>query len=223
MSFGVIFDMDGVMVLTEEAHWRSWQQIALRRGIELTLEAFRSTFGQVNADCIPAMFGSGLSPDEILRIGDEKERAFRDIIGANVPLAPGLIALLDDLRRAGSLLAVGSSAPPENVALVLDGGGIRDHFDALVDGTQVERGKPAPDVFLRAAERLGLPPARCVVLEDAPSGILAARAAGMKAIGVATTHAPESLREAGADAVVPDVEHLERSLVLDLLEPRATR
>ncbi len=217
MDCGVIFDMDGVMVLTEEAHWRSWLEVAASRGIELTRETFHATFGQVNADCIPAMFGSDISPEEIARIGDAKERAFRAFVGLDVPLAPGLVELLGDLQRAGARLAVGSSAPPENIDLVLDGGGIRAHFDVVVDGTMVDRGKPAPDVFLRAAELLELPPSRCVVLEDAPNGILAARAAGARSIGVATTHAPESLRSACADAVVPDVEHLDPPLLFDVL------
>jgi len=222
MSFGVIFDMDGVMVLTEEAHWQSWQRVAADRGDELSYESFASSFGQVNADCIPLMFGSGLSAEEIVRIGDDKERAFREIIAEDLPLAPGLIELLADLRAAGALLAVGSSAPPENVDLVLDAGGLREHFAAAVDATQVSRGKPAPDVFLRAAELLGIAPELCAVIEDAPSGIAAARAAGMKAVGVETTPAAEALQEAGADAVVADVASLGAALLLELLEKPVT-
>ena len=111
----VIFDMDGVLVLSEEAHWKSWQRVARDRGVELTHEVFLSTFGQVNADCIPKMFGEETSAAEIERIADEKERAYRDLVRADVPLAPGLFELLRALRSAGARLAVGSSAPPENV------------------------------------------------------------------------------------------------------------
>ena len=213
MEFGVVFDMDGVLVLSEEAHWESWRQVAAGREVELTREVFLSTFGQVNRDCIPTMFGS-VSEPELERIAEAKERAYREIVRADLPLAPGLFTRLDELQRAGARLAVGSSAPPENIDLVLDVGGLREYFPVSVDGTQVRHGKPAPDVFLLAAEKLGIAPARCVVIEDAPAGIRAARAAGMRAVGVATTQPEDALLEAGADAVAPDVAALDISLVM---------
>lgn len=203
MSKGVIFDMDGVIVLTEQAHWLAWQNAAQRLGTKLEYKTFLSCFGRVNADCIRIMFGEHIDHAESLRIADEKEHAFREIIRTNVPLAPGLLPLLDNLAKRNARLAVGSSAPPENVALVLDSGGIRGSFQAVVDGSQVKRGKPAPDVFLQAASLLALEPARCAVIEDAPAGIQAAKAAGMLGVGVATTHKAHELTDAGADVVFP--------------------
>ncbi|MBK7405366.1 MAG: HAD family phosphatase [Phycisphaerales bacterium] len=208
MSFGVIFDMDGVLVMTEDAHWQSWRTAAAPRGVDVSHELFLSCFGRINPDCVRIIFGEGIPPDESSRIADEKERAFRDIIRSAVPIAPGVLPLLQGLRDAGAAIAVGSSAPPENVDLVLDAGQIRPFFSAAVNGSQVARGKPAPDVFLRAAELLGLPPARCLVIEDAPAGIRAARAAGMIAVGVATTHPAAQLSEAGAHRVEPDLTTL---------------
>ncbi|MCZ6596636.1 MAG: HAD family phosphatase [Planctomycetota bacterium] len=210
----MIFDMDGVLVLSEEAHWESWRQVAERRGVGLAREVFLASFGQTNADCIPAMFGATTPAAEIERIADEKERTYRDIVREGVPLAPGLFDLLDQLRSAGARFAVGSSAPPENVDLVLDAGGLREFFSVSVNGNQVSRGKPAPDVFLVAAEKLGLAPGHCSVIEDAPAGIAAARAAGMRAVGVATTHAADALLEAGADVVAADLAALDPALVL---------
>lgn len=217
MSVGVIFDMDGVLVMTEDAHWQSWRTIAAPRGVDVTHELFLSCFGRINPDCVRIMFGESIPPDESARIADEKERAFRDIIRAQVPIAPGVLPLLRSLRDSGASIAVGSSAPPENVDLVLDAGALRPFFSAAVNGAQVARGKPAPDVFLRAAELLGLEPARCLVIEDAPAGIRAARAAGMIAVGVATTHTPEQLTEAGAHRVDPDLTALSAELLRGLI------
>ncbi len=212
-TYGVIFDMDGVLVLSEEAHWRSWREAAARRGVTLAYETFLSCFGRVNADCVRIMLGDHIAPEEALRIADEKEAAMREIIRRDVPLAPSTRELLDALARDGARLAVGSSAPPENVDLVLDGGGIRARFAAAVDGSQVRRGKPAPDVFLLAAERIGLPPSACAVIEDAPAGIRAAVAAGMTAIGLTTTHTREQLLEAGANVIHADMPALSPALI----------
>ncbi len=206
---GVIFDMDGVLVLSDEAHFKSWRSVASTRGVEMTRELFLSTFGQVNEDCIATIFGEDTPAAEVQRIADEKERTYRDIVRAAVPLAAGLFELLGQLRAAGARLAVGSSAPPENVDLILDAGSLREFFVASVNGKQVTHGKPAPDVFLIAAQELGCDPARCVVIEDAPVGIVAARAAGMRAVAVATTNDEADLRRAGAHLVAADLESLE--------------
>lgn len=213
-DFGVIFDMDGVLVLSEDAHFESWTQVAAQHGVQMTRELFLSTFGQVNEDCIKTMFGPQTPAELVEHIADEKERAYRDIVRAEVPLAPGLVPLLDLLRSAGARLAVGSSAPPENVDLILDAGGLRDYFSVSVDGKQVSRGKPAPDVFLIAAEKLGLAPEHCIVIEDAPVGIQAARAAGMRAVAVATTNLVGDLEQAGAHTVAADLLGLDLERVV---------
>lgn len=219
-SYGVIFDMDGVLVLSEEAHWLSWREAAAKRGVTLAYETFLSCFGRVNADCVRIMIGEDVTPEESARIAEEKEAAMREIIRGRVPLAPSTGELLGALARDGARLAVGSSAPPENVDLVLDGGGIRGHFAAAVDGSQVKRGKPAPDVFLLAASHLGLDPSCCAVIEDAPAGIRAAIAAGMTAIGLSTTHTPEQLREAGAHLIYPDMPALSPERIRAAIDAR---
>jgi beta-phosphoglucomutase len=203
---GVIFDMDGVLVLTEQAHWESWRVPAEARGVHLQYATFVSCFGRINADCVAIMFGRDVSNEESNRIADEKESAFRDIVRKNVPLAPGVKPMLEELRRRGVKLAVGSSGPAENVSLILGAGGIGQYFDAVVHGGEVKRGKPAPDVFLLAAERLGVPAAQCTVIEDAPAGIRAAVAARMMAVAVATTHDAGELKAAGAIAVFADLK-----------------
>jgi beta-phosphoglucomutase len=208
-KFGVIFDMDGVLVLSGDAHWESWREVAAGHGVQLTHELFLSTFGQVNEDCIKAIFGAETPREEIERIADAKEQAYRDLVRANVPLAPGVGELLGMLVGVDAALAVGSSAPPENVDLILDEGGLRVFFPVSVNGKEVANGKPAPDVFLLAAEQLGLAPDRCIVVEDAPVGIQAARAAGMRAVAVTTTNTAEDLEAAGAQHVASDLQALE--------------
>jgi len=216
----VLFDMDGVLVLTEEAHWQSWLQAAAPRGRQLSYEAFKRCFGRVNPDCIPILFGP-MSPEESLAIADEKEIAFRKIVRANVPLIPGIVELLTKLENLGARLGVGSSGPPENVKALVDGGGIARFFGTMVDGSQVQRGKPAPDVFLIGAQRLDVPPAACAVIEDAPVGIRAAVAAGMLPVAVETTHPRADLLEAGAAFVFAEPAAIDPSRLVELLRERA--
>jgi beta-phosphoglucomutase family hydrolase len=211
---GVIFDMDGVLVLTEQAHWESWKAVADPMGRDIQYDTFLSCFGRVNPDCIRILFGPEIPPDESARIADRKEAAFREIMRRHVPLSPGLIEMLAAL--AGVKLAVGSSGPVENVDLILDAGGIRKFFDGVVHGGDVKRGKPAPDVFLLAAQRCGAEPGNCAVIEDAPAGIQAALAAGMFAVGVATTHDAKDLIDAGANATFKDLASVPLEVLTDV-------
>lgn len=214
---GVIFDMDGVLVLSDEAHYESWCLVAKQHGVDMTRELFLSTFGQVSEDCIRVMFGADTPADVIDQIADTKEVAYRNLVRDDMPLAPGLGALLDTLRSAGVRMAVGSSAPPENVDLILDKAGLRDDLSVSVNGKQVAHGKPAPDIFLLAAQKLGVAPERCVVIEDAPVGIEAARAAGMRAVAVATTNTVKDLKQAGAHTIAKDLAELDLAQILGAL------
>ena len=216
----VLFDMDGVLVLTEDAHWQSWIEAARPRGVELSHAAFKSCFGRINPDCIPILFGHR-SPEDSLAIADEKEAAFRRIVRAHVPLIPGIVELLTDLANLGVPLGVGSSGPPENVKALVEGGGIAHFFGATVDGSQVQRGKPAPDVFLIGAQRLGVVPSACAVIEDAPVGIRAAVAAGMLPVGVTTTHSEVDLGDAGAALIFPDPSAIDAKSLAGMLFERA--
>lgn len=204
----VIFDMDGVLVLSAKAHWHAWRTVAAEHGIDFDRARFLACNGRTNADICALLFGAAADPDLVAAVEQRKESAWRRAIAGRVPLAPGCRELLDELARRGLPLALGSSAPAANVDLVLDGGGIRASFAAVVHAGMIARGKPAPDVFLRAAELLAVAPADCVVVEDAPTGLLAAQAAGMRAIGVATTHDEAELCAAGARHVVPGLADL---------------
>lgn len=203
-----IFDMDGVLVDTYRAHYESWLEMARPYGFSFTEGQFAETFGRTSREIIAHFWGEGrLSDDEVAAMDEQKEAAFRRIIEREFPAMPGAEALIEALHADGIRLAVGSSGPPENVALVLGRLHARERFDATVTGRDVTRGKPDPQVFLIAAERLGIGPARCVVIEDAPAGVAAARAAGMASVGlVSTGRRREELRE--ADLVVDALTEL---------------
>lgn len=193
-ELGVIFDMDGVLVDSYQAHFESWRRMAHVIGLEMEPKQFAATFGRTSQDIIRQLWGKHLPPGtDIAALDDLKEAAYRDILRERFPAMDGAGELLIALHKSGIRLAVGSSGPPENVELVIRQLHAEKLFHAAVDGKQVTHGKPHPEVFLKAAEQLGLPPARCAVVEDAPSGIEAARRAGMAAIALTGTAPPEIL------------------------------
>jgi beta-phosphoglucomutase len=206
-SYGVIFDMDGVLVDSYAAHYESWRITAERRGYALPESLFRAVFGRTNAAIAPIVAGRAVPADESAAWGEEKEAAYREILARGFPAMPGVEALLDALRADGARLAIGSSGPPENVAVVLRHLGGARPFDAVVTGRDVRHGKPDPEVFLKSAEKLGLPAPACAVVEDSLAGLEAARRAGAAAIGLVGTASREAL-EPRADLVVDALREL---------------
>lgn len=196
-KLGLIFDVDGVLVDSYRAHFKSWQIAAAEFGFTVTEEEFRQNFGRKSHETIAERWGDQLSSEQVSQFEHRKEAAYRDVIRDDFPGVDGAVELIDAWHAAGHLLAVASSGPPENVAIVLDRLARCDRFQAVITGADVTRGKPDPQVFLLAAEGLGLPARRCVVIEDAPAGLAAANAADMLAIGlVSTGHTWESLSAA---------------------------
>jgi HAD superfamily hydrolase (TIGR01509 family) len=184
----VLWDLDGTLVDSEEFHWLSWRDTLRRERIELTYEQFLASFGQRNDRILPAWLGPDADPARIRRIGDEKEAEYRRLAEAHglTPL-PGAREWLTALRAAGWKQAIASSAPRLNVDAMLRVTGLDGCVDAIVSADDVTIGKPDPQVFLRAAEKLGAEPARAIVVEDAAAGIEGARRAGMRSIGVTKT------------------------------------
>ena len=197
----VIWDMDGVIVDSAEYHLKAWRQVFDERDIDFSEEDFRDTFGMVNSDIIARKMGKGVSRKEMDDIGREKEVVFRRLVvdGGIKPLS-GADELICSLDRLGCRLALATSAPRENAALVLRMLGLTTCFQAVVSEEDVSQGKPDPQAFLLAAERLGTTPAESVVIEDAPAGVHAAKSAGMKVVGVTTSHSRAEM--AVADLVV---------------------
>jgi beta-phosphoglucomutase len=215
-----LWDMDGTLVDTAELHFAAWEAACRELGRPFSRADFASTFGRRNPEILRWLFGDNrFSDQEIADLGEHKEELYRAAARAQgvVPL-PGVTDLLEGLHRAGFRQAVASSAPRGNLDLILDMTGIARYFAAVASAEDTQRGKPDPQVFQVAAQRLGVPPQRSVVLEDAVAGVEAAKAGGMKCVAVSFVghHPEEKLRQAGADLVVPTLEQVSAEAVLRL-------
>ncbi len=215
---GVIFDMDGVLVDTGWAHKQSWYDLAEKEGFSMSDEFFYSTFGMQNYQIIPMLTERKLPREQIDRLGEWKEQRYRELVAAQLTLSDGAQKLLDDLKDNGFLLAVGSSAPKANLDFVLERVRAGTYFDACVWGEEVSAGKPAPDTFLKAAQKLSLSPNRCVVVEDAVQGVDAAKAAAMAVVAVTTTRERTALIR--ADIIVDSLAELSADNFTRLLTAR---
>ena len=207
MARAVLWDLDGTLVDSAEFHWLSWRDTMAAEGVSLTYQQFLDTFGQKNDRILPGWLGSGADAARIRRVGDAKEAEYRRLASVHglSPL-PGASSWVRRLHAQGWQQAIASSAPGENVGVMLRALALDGMFEAIVSAEDVTRGKPDPQVFLAAAERLGVPRDRCIVVEDAGVGVQAARSAGMRCIGVSRAVvldadvAVSSLLELPADA-----------------------
>ena len=215
----VIWDVDGTLVDTAELHYQAWRLLAREIAKPFTRADFTGTFGWRNPEIIPKLWGIH---DEatVAELGDRKELYYRAEAKKGVPLLPGVRTLMDALCAAGFRQAIGSSAPRNNLDLILEMTNVAHHLQAIVSMEDTRCGKPDPEVFVLAARRLGIEPSRCVVIEDAPVGVQAAKAGGMRAIAVTCVghHPEEKLRAAGADLVVPTLERVSVKQIESLLE-----
>jgi beta-phosphoglucomutase len=206
-GLGVIFDMDGVLVDSYQAHLRSWQLAAAERGLTITDRQFAATFGRTSREIIRSLWPDRVPPEEVAAVDARKEELYRQVLEERFPEMDGAGELLVALHAAGFRLAIGSSGPPENVAAVLRHLPHARCITAAVDASEVTRGKPDPEVFLKAAGKIGVAPRGCAVIEDAVAGLEAARRAGMAAVALTgTTPRDRLVRE--ADLVVGSLRAL---------------
>lgn len=214
--FAVLFDMDGVLVDNLSFHVDAWRAFCERHGFPFSRADFNQNLNGRNAhDSLTYLMGRAPSAEEVRMLTAEKEAIYREQYAPYLQPVPGLLSFLQQLRHAGVKRAVATSAPVENVSFTLDGTGLRPYFDAVIDASFVKNGKPAPDIYLAAAKALEVPPSRCVVVEDALLGIEAGRAAGMKVIGMATSHDADELQH--TDHVIRDFTALRPEFIRELL------
>ncbi len=215
----VIWDVDGTLVDTAELHFRAWEELCRDLGRDFTRADFAATFGWRNPEIFRRLFGERCGEREMDELGFRKEELYRAAARGGVELLPGARALLEGLHAAGFRQAIGSSAPLANVELILDMTRSAAFFRAISSAEDTQRGKPDPQVFLVAAEKLGVAPSRCVVMEDAVAGVQAARAGSMKCVAVSFVghHPEEKLRAAGADLVVASLDRVSVQAVRDLI------
>lgn len=195
----VLFDLDGVIVDSRAFHMEAWHRWAREHAIAHEPDYFHRMFGHRN-DAIIGGLRPEVTPGELQGLAEHKESLFREEARGQIVTLPGVRELLDSLDASDAPRAIVTSTPRANLDMILDSLGLRERFQALVAEEDASRGKPDPEGFLVAAERLGVEPGRCVVIEDAPAGLRAAKAGGMRAIGVTTTHPAADLGD--ADLVV---------------------
>ncbi len=203
--YGVLWDMDGVLVDTGEFHFQAWLQTLSERDIPFSRDFFQSTFGMNNTGILTTLLERTPTPELVAEIGGHKEFLFRQAIRGRAQPLSGVRAWLEKLEAAGVRQAIASSAPPANIDALVDGLDLRRYFDAIVSGAGLP-GKPDPAVFLKAAREIGVPPERCIVVEDAIAGVEAALRAGMRCVAVTTTNPARALGD--ADVVVERLDDL---------------
>lgn len=219
LPWAVLFDMDGVLIANTDFHINAWLQFAQQHNRPLTRDLYVEHInGRVAADAMAYVFQRPVAPDELAVLTEEKEAIYRELYRPHRQPTPGLLTFLNALRAQSVKLAVGTSAPESNVRFTLDELPLRPYFDAVVDASMVQRGKPDPEIYLTAARRVGVEPNRCVVFEDALAGIEAGLRAGMKVVALTTTHSRDELADTGAALIVDDFTELSVDSVRALID-----
>lgn len=198
--------MDGVLADTEPFHFESWVNMAEEIGLEFTRDMFKQTFGQQSPTITRKLVGPEIDNNLVEKWANLKEQYYRKMVKNKLTPLPGVIRIINDLKSEGFKLAVGSSGPPENVDLLLTKLKIKEYFNVVITAAEVKKGKPEPDVFLMVANYLKINPKNCIVIEDAPVGIEAAKRAGMLSIALTTTHNKEELLD--ANLIVSDLSKI---------------
>jgi beta-phosphoglucomutase family hydrolase len=203
----ILWDMDGVIADSYSCHFAAWQETFAKRGIKLTKDDFANLFGTRNDFIIGSIMDRQLPERDTSVIVQEKEESFRRKAAGNIKPFPGAIRLLNALKKGNIRLGLASSTPRENIDLILNELNLKDIFDCTVFGQEVSESKPSPQIYLLAAEKLGVTPNDCVVIEDAPLGVKAAKTAGMKCLAITNTHPRQKLEE--ADKTVESLENVD--------------
>lgn len=205
--FAAIFDMDGVVVDNTKYHTLAWQTVLKKHGTIIAAQEVKErVLGRFNREIFKEFLRKPFTEPEIAQFARAKEALYRKLYARAIHPIPGLLKFLKTLHAHQVKIALATAAPPENVRWVLRRTGLTRYFSIIIDDTGVVRGKPHPDIFLKCARRLHIPPSRCVVFEDGKLGILAARRAGMKVVGVATTEKSSAIRN--TDLVIKDFKNL---------------
>jgi beta-phosphoglucomutase len=212
--FGVIWDLDGVLVDTAEFHFQSWVRTLARYEIPFDRDSFWKTFGMNNTGVLTTLLGHHPEAQLLREIDAEKEQLFRELIHGQVQPLPGVKSWLDSFERTSIPQAIASSAPQANIDALVNELSFRRYFRAVVSGASMP-GKPDPAVFLEAARQIEVPAENNLVIEDSVAGVEAARRAGMKCVAVLTSNPREALKN--AQVVVKDLEALSWDLVEALM------
>lgn len=213
-SVGFLFDMDGVLIDSKEFHWQSWDLLQKEvQEFETTYEEFLETFGQRN-DMIFKNKIPHSTTEQRKKWGERKEEIFRTLCQGKLQLLPGIETFLQSVQNEGLPKIIASSTTLSNLQFLLKHTKLGEYFNQFVCGDDVYQGKPAPDIFLEAADRLKKDPQQCIVLEDSPAGLEAGKKAKCFVVALCTTHAAEDLSPSSYDMIFPSPEELDLEKIL---------
>lgn len=217
-QYAAIFDMDGTLVDNNPYHFKTWKQLFEQYNrVEVTPELYNEKLSGVPGMVIMRnFFGNDYTEEQMTQMFADKTRNYKESYAPYIAPINGLERFLTELKDAGFKLAVASSATEANIEFILSRLPIKHLFDAVVDGPRVNKAKPNPDIFLKAAEDMGIRPENCVVFEDSLSGVKAGNAAGMKVVGITTSHTANELQP--VNRVITDYTELTARNVAALFE-----
>lgn len=216
MELAVLFDMDGVIVDSNPYHKLAFEAFLKRHNVYLTDDELKTrVYGRTNPEIMRFIFKEDFTTQKGEEWADEKEAIFRELYKEVSPVK-GLVSFLQTLKSHKIKTAVGTSAPKLNLDFILEKTGLRQYFDALLHSSDVQHGKPHPEIYLKAATQLNTAPSRCIVIEDSLSGVKAGLNAGMKVIAITTTHTGPEL--SNAHLVIENFEGLTLEILLSLLQ-----
>ena len=192
---GYIFDIDGTIVDSMKVHLKAWQKVLDRHGYQKSLKEIGEKAYGINEEIVPRLFNEDLSKAEIEKISNEKENLFRESFNPQEDVIKGFIHFINELKRKNLPMVIGSAAPPENVDFFMKSLGIGHYFEGFIHEDDVKKGKPSPEVFLKAADVIHIPMHECVVFEDSPTGAEASAKAGSKTIAVLSTKSRSDFKD----------------------------
>lgn len=210
----LVFDMDGTLVDNSAYHKQSWEIFCSK--YNLPQFNLYKMFGNTNKEILSSLYGRELDDDEVHKLATEKELLYQKIYNHHIRPLPGLKDLLNALKSNNIRIALATSAPTINVEWVLKKTGTTSFFEEIVDDSQIKNGKPDPEIFIKAAEKLNLDPSQCIAVEDAVHGVKSAKAAGMKVIAITTTNSRENLKE--ADLIIDSFHELDLEIITRLFD-----
>ena len=203
INFAVIFDMDGVMVDNNKYHKMAWGTFVQKHGFNFSeTDLKEKVYGKTNRDILTFLFGENITDAEIHQYANEKEEIYRTLFQPHIKPTGGLVEFIDLLYSQNIPIAVATSAPPQNVEFVLNAIGVKKYFSIIIDDTAVKKGKPDPEIYLTTAKALNINPQNCIVFEDSLSGVKSALNAGMKVVGITTTHTKDEF--VGTSLIIDD-------------------
>ncbi|MCC2631823.1 MAG: haloacid dehalogenase [Patescibacteria group bacterium] len=201
----LIFDLNGTMINDGAYHREAFRKFFEKYDLSVSKEEYeQKVHARRSSEIFPALFNRNLSDEEITEFIHEKESLYRELCTPHIKEIAGLSTLIAKAKDRGIKLAVASSSPPENIDFALTSLGLTNAFQSVINGYEIEKPKPDPEIYLRTLETLGVAPERCLVFEDSKPGITAATTAHIRVIGVLTEETDKDLREAGAESTIND-------------------